>query len=446
MPEAPKDDQWIEMRPGAPGFTRWRGLWTEGDPGSVVPGHLLEGWNIRFDGQIVRSRPGQVKAFSIPLGDIGEGAPDPAAIVSHHVASPPRRLLVMDGSLGSWDVERPKFGDFTAGISVQTLPCLDTVSSSMVGSMTCPPKWHDEKLYGGIVASDRGALVELSSTPNFDTLRGRTIYEFGADVAIVGLLSISDGLLVVTEEAGTGSSGIYLWADGKMTSEVAGIDTVGCLCKHNDKVVTLAYGIGEDFIRIRSAAGVWTTKAPASGTLAGEKFSFNTLASVGKYVFIASGNEDLFAYDDEANTLTAVHTLVNSDASITSVASWLGSQCVFCWFDTTAPTDGFSVGRYETRATASQGVDAVMSFPVNPSDPTEFASIIIDDFSVQYPRAIIAYKNRVYIRFASGMMVSPAQSLSQPGAQSGLYGGRAWHYIHIGVPYSESGTGGLVVV
>ncbi len=75
---------------------------------------------------------------------------------------------------------------------------------------------------------------------------------------------------------------------------------------------------------------MWSTKAPSVGTIADEKNSHNTLAVVGPKVFVASGNERLFAYDDAADTFTPAHTLTDTAGAITTVAQWLNQQCAFC--------------------------------------------------------------------------------------------------------------------
>ena len=433
----------VEYRPAAPGFTKWRGIWSEGDPGSTLPGYLLEAWNIRFDGQIIRSRPGTVNAFDVPAGSLNPQVvdePDVAAIISHHVDKPPRRLLVLDSTLGSIDVERPKFAlfDSTTGIGESiTLPTVSGISTSMLGTLTCAPCWHDGKLYGGLSTSDRGALVELTSTPNFDTLRGRVVYSFAADTIVCGLLSVDDGLLVASDT--NGSCNVGLWDGISLDNELTGVATIGSMIQHNGKAITHAYVPGENLLNIRATDGTWSTESPTAGTIADTRNSLNTLASVGRYVFVASGNEQLFAYDDVTGTLGPVHTLANGDGVITSVARWLNQQCAFCWYNSADTTDGVVVGRYDARATASPGVDSVITLAA-----ADFTDVTATDLLIETPWSLLAYKSRMYVRFATGLLVSPANTL-RPIDPLTPYGPQGWQ-LFMTDPDVPATAGGLAVI
>lgn len=316
----------FELRGAAPGFPRgFRGVVTEGDPGSIPIDTLYRAFNLRYrQGGEWWIRPGLVA-----VGDTFHDSTSCIHSMLSYRTDPIRLWITIFGCFGAGSVkggtiylfdpeQEPKLQAYTQYFS-------DVDRQIAIGEF-------DGRLFFGegpnlrqitIVNTPYGTAID-SLANTYDT----SLFSFPG--FRISALQDFDGKLFIALDGGAGASKIAVYDgvavyDGTAptVADLTGINPVTRFGLWRNKLVA-GFATGTGHIRVRDAGtvpGTWTTVA-AAGVAAAQAPS---MVSFKDTLYIANGAQDIFSYD--GTTLASARNIPGAGSA--SSAGGISSLAVF---------------------------------------------------------------------------------------------------------------------
>ena len=297
--------------------------------------------NIRRIGPSIVGRPGQSLFYDL-------GTCEPTGIGDFPVGAKHRLMCVGDGCPGV----SPGAGFSLASWSAEQKPRFQGMVYRPGATSFCAARFERAASETGLLpavdaimfAAD-GILYRLSNVPFSYGIDSLALTNAGQEVPVwtvpSGYASITCMIqhgseLILSVNNGAGSSAVFSWDGLTFRRELSGIDEVTGFGLFRDMLIAGHNG-GTNLIRVRTAAGVWSTVAPASGTV---KIPGNfRCASYKDNFYIPPGDDRLYVFDGltSLTEIAAGTNGVTAGAIIHSVESAFGNL-YYCW-DAAGPTE-----------------------------------------------------------------------------------------------------------
>lgn len=290
------------------------GMRPDVDAAALERTDFIELRNIRRIGPSIVNRPGQVLFFD--LSDPATGGvvgSEPTGLGNFPIGAQRRIVVVADGcpgvsagagfSLSSYCLEQsPRFQPIVYRPGATSFCAARFVRSASVNGLL--------PAVDAVMFAADGILYKLSNVPFIYGSPALPQTNGGQEIPVwtvpTGYTSISCMLqhgssLIISAKNGAGTSAIFSWDGLTFTRELNAIDEVTGMGLYRDTLIAGHNG-GTNLIRVRSAAGVWSTVAPGAGVV---KIPANyRCASYRDVFYIPVGDDRLYSFD--GTTLTQI--------------------------------------------------------------------------------------------------------------------------------------------
>lgn len=353
MAQKPTRGRRFERRNGIDGFS-WEGIATKVDPGGNPPNRPRDAQNVRLQAGVYRSRPD----FNGPA-TIVPSLPHYDIHVGTNAIRPYLKFTGFDHWEPHWSAEHNSVAGLrlwygaTPPLTYVPVPPGWTVTQTgagfgffdtdldpfynEVGFYQSSDSWAPavEKYNNEVYIGDFGALRKVLLLRPSPGLMPSELLTAPADEIIASfpgfrvsaMLEHEGKLWFVLSDPSVSVNGyVYSWDGQVLTSELAltnSADQGAAMAVYKDTLCVSLAGYGE--LRVRSAAGVWTTKTAVG--FDASPFQ-NSMAQYGSLLYIMDGVDSIWTFD--GTNITLGHTIAATGAELGRAGADATPEFAFC--------------------------------------------------------------------------------------------------------------------